>query len=122
MIVSQRLVTSNAELCIFLQKEPLKFYLDTSALNPDVTELVLRIQKIAENNLFHWKTFPLNLPSPIAVQDISEASASTRRKPFAVENLFDIPSWDDLELVSVDLHGEVKPLSSKQLDSVRQLG
>jgi len=104
------------------QKEPLKFNLDTSSLSPDVAELVLRIQKIAENNLFHWKTFPLNLPPPIAVQDISEASASTRRKPFAVENLFDIPSWDDLELVSVDKHGEVKRLSSKQLDSVQQLG
>lgn len=104
------------------QKEPLKFDLDTSLLSPDVAELVLGIQKIAENNLFRWKTFPLNLPQPIAVQDVSEASASTRRKPFAVENLFNIPTWDDLELVSIDVHGEVKHLNSKQLDSIRQLG
>ena len=105
-----------------MQKEPLHFNLDTSSLNTDIAELVLEIRKIAESNLYHWKTFPLLLPQPIALQELSEASASTRRKTFAVENLFDLPSWDDLELVSVDANGEVKHLTSKQLNSVRQLG
>ena len=105
-----------------LQKEPLRFHLDTTILAPHLVDLVLEIQRIAESTLFHWKTFPLNLPHPIAVQEFSEGSASTRRKPLIVENLFDIPSWDDLDVVSVDAHGEAKHLSNKQLTSVRQNG
>ncbi|XP_046650573.1 uncharacterized protein LOC124341686 isoform X1 [Daphnia pulicaria] len=104
------------------QKEPLRFHLDTTLLAPHLVDLVLEIQRIAESTLFHWKTFPLNLPQPIAVQEFSEGSASTRRKPLVVENLFDIPSWDDLDVVSVDAHGEAKHLSNKQLTSVRQHG
>lgn len=105
-----------------LQKEPLRFHLDTTLLAPHLVDLVLEIQRIAESTLFHWKTFPLNLPQPIAVQEFSEGSASTRRKPLVVDNLFDIPSWDDLDVVSVDAHGEAKHLSNKQLTSVRQHG
>uniref|UniRef100_A0A0P5JHB7 Uncharacterized protein n=1 Tax=Daphnia magna TaxID=35525 RepID=A0A0P5JHB7_9CRUS len=104
------------------QKESLRFQLDTSLLAPHLVDLVLEIQRTAESTLFHWKTFPLNLPQPIAVQEFSEGSASTRRKPLVVDNLFDIPSWDDLDVVSVDAHGEAKHLSNKQLTSVRQHG
>ena len=107
---------------LLLQKESLRFHLDTTLLAPHLVDLVLEIQQIAESTLFHWKTFPLNLPQPIAVQELSEGSASTRRKPLIVENLFDIPSWDDLDVVSVDAHGEAKHLSNKQLTSVRQHG
>lgn len=96
--------------------------MDTSLLAPHLVDLVLEIQRIAESTLYHWKTFPLSLPQPIAVQECSEGSASTRRKPLAVENLFNLPSWDELDVVSVDARGEAKRLSSKQLTSVRQHG
>lgn len=96
--------------------------MDTSQLPPHLAELVLEIQRTAETQLFHWKTFPLNPPQPLAVQELSEGTASTRRKPLVVENLFDLPSWDDLDVVSVDNQGEAKRLSNKQLSSVRKQG
>lgn len=104
------------------QKEPLRFQLDTSLLAPHLVDVVLEIQRIAESTLYHWKTFPLNLPQPVAVQELSDGSSSTRRKPLVVENLFDLPSWDELDVISVDGRGEAKRLSTKQLTSVRQHG
>ena len=105
-----------------LQKEALKFPIDTTLLAPQLVDVVLEIQKAAESSLYHWRTFPLNLPNPKAVLETSEGSASTRRKPLVLESLFDLPSWDDLDVVSVDAHGETKHLSNKQLNSVRQHG
>jgi len=83
---------------------------------------VLEIQQTAESTLFHWKTFPLCPPPPLAIQELSEGSASTRRRPLVVGNLFDLPSWDDLDTVSVDRQGEAKRLSGKQLATVRKQG
>ncbi len=95
--------------------------MDTSGLAPHLADLVLEIERVAESSLFHWKLFPLNLPQPIAVHESSEGhTASSKRKPLIVENLFVLPSWDDLDVVSVDKHGEPKHLSSKQLSSIRQ--
>lgn len=121
-VTVNRLIGEPFGRSFLLQREPLSFHLDTSALAPHLVDLVLEIQRIAESTLFHWRTFPLNLPQPIAVQEFSEGSASTRRKPLIVDNLFNVPSWDDLDVVSVDAHGEAKRLSSKQLTSVRQQG
>ena len=106
-----------------LQKEPLKFNVDVSHLSPQLASLVLEIQQTAEANLFHWKTFPLAVPQPLAVQELSEGSASTRRRPLIVDSLFDLPTWaDELDAVSVDRTGEAKRLSSKQLASIRKHG
>lgn len=108
-------------ICL-LQKEPLTFDLDTTGLDPHLADLVKEIRRVAESHLYHWKIFPLNLPQPVAVQEFSEGSASVRRIPLVVENLFTIPSWDDLDVVSVDSYGEPKHLTGKQLSSVRQNG
>ena len=105
-----------------MQKEALRFHIDTKLLAPQLVDVVLEIQRAAEGTLYHWKTFPLNIPQPIAVLENSEGSASTRRKPLILESLFDLPSWDDLDVVSVDAQGEAKYLSNKQLSSVRQHG
>jgi hypothetical protein len=122
-MLEARKTSLNLCVSVVLQKEPLRFALDTSNLPPHLAELVTEIQRVAESTLFHWKMFPLNLPQPIAVQEYSEGhTASSRRKPLIVDNLFSLPSWDDLDVVSVDKHGEPKHLSNKQLTSIRQHG
>lgn len=47
--------------------------------------------QVAENVLYHWKTFPLHLPPPVAVQNDPASTASSGRSrllPFRVDFLF----------------------------------
>ncbi|RXG58965.1 hypothetical protein Avbf_06294 [Armadillidium vulgare] len=50
------------------QKENLTFEVSTDGLDEQTTQLVLHIKEVAESVLFHWKSFPIVLPTPVAVQ------------------------------------------------------
>lgn len=43
----------------------------------DVAECIMGIKGVAEKMLSHWKTFPIQLPPPVAV--VTEATTPTRK-------------------------------------------
>ncbi|XP_037776345.1 uncharacterized protein LOC119573262 isoform X2 [Penaeus monodon] len=65
-------------------REHLVFDVDTEGLPPETAALVEQIKEVAENVLYHWKTFPLHLPPPVAVQNDPTSTASAGN--FAVGN------------------------------------
>ncbi|XP_037093776.1 uncharacterized protein LOC119113590 [Pollicipes pollicipes] len=105
------------------EREPVRFEVATEGLDAAELRLVKQIQQVAEEALYHWKTFPLILPPPVAVQhrDV-DSSSLARRKPIVVRDLFVAPCFDELEAVALDSGGEPRKLSAKQLASVRESG
>ncbi|XP_043205633.1 uncharacterized protein LOC122372479 isoform X2 [Amphibalanus amphitrite] len=105
------------------EREPVKFEIPTEGLSSAELRLVKHIQEVAEDSLYHWRTFPLILPPPVAVQhrDV-DSSSLARRKPIIIRDLFVAPCFDELEAVALDSGGEPRKLSGKQLASVRETG
>ncbi|KDR19062.1 hypothetical protein L798_06418, partial [Zootermopsis nevadensis] len=107
---------------------------------------------VAEQFLYHWKTFPIILPPPLASSsqpthqhqnsmggnssefhggsvagstDNNGSSLSLARrsnKHLNMRDLFLAPSFDELDAVAVDSKGEPRRLSNKQLESIRERG
>ncbi|XP_076032256.1 uncharacterized protein LOC143020023 isoform X3 [Oratosquilla oratoria] len=59
-----------------MTKEPLAFEVDAEGLPPETDRLLLHIKKVAEDVLYHWKTFPIVLPAPLAIHH-DHASSNT---------------------------------------------
>jgi hypothetical protein len=108
--------------------------------------------QVAEQFLYHWKTFPIILPPPLAVSsppthqhqnstggnssefhggivagstDNTGSSLSLARrsnKHLNMRDLFLAPSFDELDAVAVDSKGEPRRLSNKQLESISERG
>lgn len=105
--------------------------------------------QLAERVLYHWKTFPFILPSSITdsqrAENIREGGISSVSfcAPFNIacilslvqtseytfqegvisfKDLFNAPTFDELEEVARDSKGSVKKLSDKQLADIRQMG
>ncbi|XP_014681297.1 PREDICTED: uncharacterized protein LOC106821129, partial [Priapulus caudatus] len=102
------------------EREPLKFDVCTDGMPEDIAQCVLGIKGVAEKMLYHWKTFPIQLPPPIAV--VTEESTPTRKKTINMRDLFIAPSFDELEQVALNTNGELRHLNEKQLSSVQQMG
>lgn len=93
---------------------------------------------MAEQFLYHWKTFPIVLPPPIAVpsEPLPAASVTTSDGPangslslprrhkvhVNLRDLFVAPAFDELDAVAVDAKGEPRRLSGKQLEAIRERG
>ncbi|XP_066597146.1 uncharacterized protein [Prorops nasuta] len=104
------------------EKEPLDF--DTSHLRGAPTEvenLVHNIKDVAQQFLYHWKTFPIILPTPISSM-CTEGEDTLARKKHYLRDLFVAPSFDELDAVAVDTKGEPRRLTNKQLESIRERG
>ncbi|XP_076309082.1 uncharacterized protein LOC143224723 isoform X2 [Tachypleus tridentatus] len=104
------------------QKEPLHFNINYEGLSTDVSEVVHKIQQVAEKVLFHWRTFPIVLPPPLAVLTSGGDSLTRKPKPLNLRDLFLTPSFDEIEAVAVDIKGEPRRLNEKQLRSIRAEG
>uniref|UniRef100_T1J1W8 Uncharacterized protein n=1 Tax=Strigamia maritima TaxID=126957 RepID=T1J1W8_STRMM len=102
------------------EREPLRFDVNFDGYPPETAELVTNIKNAAEKILYHWKTFPINLPPPIAI--IQDAENPGRRKTINMRDLFIAPSFDELDAVAMDTKGQTRKLTVKQLRSVEEEG
>ncbi|XP_063235543.1 uncharacterized protein LOC134538292 isoform X2 [Bacillus rossius redtenbacheri] len=117
------------------EREPVKFDIHLRGAPDEVVQLVQNIKDVAEQFLYHWRTFPIALPAPLNAPaagggppDPSEGpngGASLPRRaarPLYVRDLFVAPSFDELDAVAVDGKGEPRRLHCKQLECVRERG
>ncbi|XP_044759110.1 uncharacterized protein LOC123316901 [Coccinella septempunctata] len=111
------------------EKEPIQFEINLVGAPPEVTELVNNIKQVAEQFLYHWKTFPIVLPNPLSHMDSlqtsqlsSEGSLGRCRTKCHLRDLFIAPSFDELDAVAVDTKGENRKLTGKQLEYIREKG
>ncbi|KAI4456830.1 hypothetical protein MML48_8g00015589 [Holotrichia oblita] len=111
------------------EREPIKFDVNLVGAPPEVEQLVNNIKQVAEQFLYHWKTFPIVLPSPVSQSDsfptshvASDGSLSRTKSKFHLRDLFVAPSFDELDAVAVDSKGEPRKLTGKQLEYIRERG
>ncbi|XP_076755097.1 uncharacterized protein LOC143425638 isoform X1 [Xylocopa sonorina] len=103
------------------EKEPVEF--DTSHLRgapSEVETLVHNIKEVAQQFLYHWRTFPIVLPPPLST--CAENEDTLARKKHHLRDLFVAPSFDELDSVAVDSKGEPRRLTKKQLESISKRG
>ncbi|XP_008551796.1 uncharacterized protein LOC103574176 isoform X1 [Microplitis demolitor] len=103
------------------EKEPVEF--DASHLRgapAEVESLVHNIKEVAQQFLYHWRTFPIVLPPPLSA--CTDGEDTLVRKKHHLRDLFVAPSFDELDAVAVDSKGEPRRLTNKQLESIRERG
>ncbi|KAF2357396.1 hypothetical protein FHG87_011851, partial [Trinorchestia longiramus] len=118
-------VSSASTPLLECQREQLTFNISTEGLSSESTALLNHIKQVAENVLYHWKTFPILLPPPLAVQaDISARNGEMlgNPKPLILRDAFVPPSFDELDAVAVDSKGDPKQLDAARLSSIRKTG
>ncbi|KAF7286853.1 hypothetical protein GWI33_003907 [Rhynchophorus ferrugineus] len=111
------------------EREPIKFEVNLVGAPPEVEQLVNNIKQVAEQFLYHWKTFPIILPSPVSQYDSfptsqvsSDGSLGRSKTKYHLRDLFIAPSFDELDAVAVDAKGESRKLTGKQLEYIRERG
>lgn len=120
IIINSREPTRKTTIVVF-QKEPVEF--DTSHLRgapAEVEALVHNIKEVAQQFLYHWRTFPIVLPPSLS--SCTEGEDTLARKKYHLRDLFVAPSFDELDAVAVDSKGEPRRLTNKQLESIRERG
>lgn len=133
-----------SSLNLIPEREHLKFDIPTLVEGPPQVYLLLQqIQGVAEQYLYHWKSFPIGknpapdsrsthlltfnslavLPTPI-LQAVPSESPDLNRKSRAINlrDLFVPPPFDELDAVATDSHGEPRRLTFQQLRSLRERG
>nr|CBH09249.1 similar to CG2519 [Heliconius melpomene] len=93
------------------EREPLRFDVQLVGAPPEVEQLVNNIKQVAEDFLYHWKTFPIVLPQ-------SRFSGPGNRP----SDIIVPPPCDELDAAALDAGVEPHPLSPKQLHSIREKG
>ncbi|XP_017770930.1 PREDICTED: uncharacterized protein LOC108558515 isoform X2 [Nicrophorus vespilloides] len=111
------------------EREPINFDVNLIGAPPEVEQLVNNIKQVAEQFLYHWRTFPIILPSPVAQSDsfptsnvTSDGSLGRNKCKHHLRDLFVTPSFDELDAVAVDSKGETRKLTGKQLEYIRERG
>lgn len=130
------------------EKEALIFNVNLTGAPPEVENLIEHIKDVAEQFLYHWKTFPickiffsmlenlffvriffkiqfnnigffLAIPSPLSSLNNSFGQFESK---FSLRDLFVTPSFDELEAVAMDGIGEPRRLTVSQLKTLRDQG
>ncbi|XP_074027506.1 uncharacterized protein isoform X2 [Leptinotarsa decemlineata] len=111
------------------EREPICFDVALVGAPSEVEQLVNNIKQVAEQFLYHWKTFPIILPSPVSHCDLfsssqlsSDGSLGRCKTKYHLRDLFLAPSFDELDAVAVDGKGEPRKLTGKQLEYIRERG
>ncbi|XP_008202982.1 uncharacterized protein LOC100123730 isoform X2 [Nasonia vitripennis] len=122
------------------EKEPVEF--DCRHLRgapAEVEALVHSIKEVAQQFLYHWKTFPIVLPPSLSTsnsatatsgapgsnnpqQQAEDSLARKKHQQYHLRDMFVAPSFDELDAVAVDSKGEPRRLTNKQLESIRERG
>lgn len=123
-------------------KEPVNFNINLVGAPPEVEQLVDHIKSVAEQFLYHWKTFPISLSldriifcsdsnffrfffaSTVLPHPLSGNGTNTNRRyrPINLRDLFIAPPFDELDVVAMDGTGEPRRLTNTQLKSLREKG
>ncbi|VVC99160.1 unnamed protein product [Leptidea sinapis] len=93
------------------EKEPLRFDVNLVGAPPEVEQLVNNIKQVAEDFLYHWKTFPIVLPQ-------SKFTGAGNHPA----DIIITPPCDELDAAALDAGLEPHPLSPKQLHSIKEKG
>ncbi|KAI8435623.1 hypothetical protein MSG28_003890 [Choristoneura fumiferana] len=93
------------------EREPLRFDVQLVGAPPEVEQLVNNIKQVAEDFLYHWKTFPIVLP-------LSRFTGPGNRP----SDIIIAPPCDELDAAALDAGVEPHPLSSKQLHAIKEKG
>ncbi|CAG9786374.1 unnamed protein product [Diatraea saccharalis] len=93
------------------EREPLRFDVQLVGAPPEVEQLVNNIKQVAEDFLYHWKTFPIVLPQSCFTGPGNRPS-----------DIIIAPPCDELDAAALDAGLEPHPLSPKQLHSIREKG
>uniref|UniRef100_A0A2A4J2V5 Uncharacterized protein n=1 Tax=Heliothis virescens TaxID=7102 RepID=A0A2A4J2V5_HELVI len=93
------------------EREPLHFDVQLVGAPPEVEQLVNNIKQVAEDFLYHWKTFPIVLPP--------SRFTGTGNRP---SDIIVAPPCDELDAAALDAGVEPHPLSPKQLHAIREKG
>ncbi|CAB3253888.1 unnamed protein product [Arctia plantaginis] len=93
------------------EREPLHFDVQLVGAPPEVEQLVNNIKQVAEDFLYHWKTFPIVLPP-------SRFTGPGNRP----SDIIVAPPCDELDAAALDAGVEPHPLSPKQLHAIREKG
>ncbi|KAJ0176992.1 hypothetical protein K1T71_007001 [Dendrolimus kikuchii] len=93
------------------EREPLHFDVQLVGAPPEVEQLVNNIKQVAEEFLYHWKTFPIVLPP-------SRFTGPGNRP----SDIIIPPPCDELDAAALDAGMEAQPLSPKQLHAIREKG
>ncbi|XP_053697381.1 uncharacterized protein LOC128744410 [Sabethes cyaneus] len=122
------------------EKEPVHFEINLIGAPPEVEQLIEHIKAVAEQFLYHWKTFPINLPAPLSVSpgggvgnggggaivnsntNITTTGVNRKTRPINLRDLFIAPPFDELDAVAADGTGEPRLLNTAQLRSLRERG
>ncbi|XP_045520407.1 uncharacterized protein LOC123711728 isoform X1 [Pieris brassicae] len=93
------------------EREPLHFNVNLVGAPPEVEQLVNNIKQVAEDFLYHWKTFPIVLPQSRFTGAGNHPS-----------DIIVAPPCDEIDAAALDAGIEPHPLSPKQLHSIRERG
>lgn len=103
------------------QREQLLFQYDPADVPSDMAGVMASIKQLSEKILFHWREFPIVLPSSITdnePQPIGAANGDiSKERPSKVtfRDVFIAPTFDELEEVARLPNGGQKKLNEKQL-------
>ena len=66
----------------------MSFDIIAEGISPETYELVQHIKQVAEKLLFHWKSFPIILPQPLAVHHEMQSATYYSGKYFIVLRIY----------------------------------
>ncbi|EEB13018.1 conserved hypothetical protein [Pediculus humanus corporis] len=134
------------------EKKPVRFDINLYGAPQEVMQLITNIKDVAEQFLYHWKTFPIILPPPIGLESFQNQTshrysssdplthsnnnlgggdshsaachslARRHHKHTNARDLFITPSFDELDAVAMDSKGEQRRLGSKHFESIQERG
>ena len=102
------------------EKEALNFKIESDSSN-EIKAVHSAIEKITSNLLYNWINVPIVFPDSIVEQGYSEQFTGSVDSSL-VKNLFLLPTFDELEEISVDSSGQRKKLTKDQLESIKKNG
>ncbi|BFF89813.1 uncharacterized protein DMAD_08482 [Drosophila madeirensis] len=111
------------------EREPIEFNINLVGAPPEVEQLVQQIKSVAEQFLYHWKSFPIVLPQALAssglnltASNATNSVSSRKARPINLRDLFIAPPFDELDAVASDGSGEPRRLTNAQLKTLRETG
>lgn len=115
MIDSTHLTTkplSNVYIDPVFEKKGFNFEIESAGLDEEFA-VHSAIEKITSKLLYHWTNVPIVFPDSIVEQGFGEQFTGSK-------DLFVLPTFDELEQISVDSSGHRKKLSKDQLESIKK--
>ncbi|EDW81624.1 uncharacterized protein Dwil_GK12174, isoform A [Drosophila willistoni] len=113
------------------EREPVQFNINLVGAPLEVEQLVEQIKSVAEQFLYHWKSFPIVLPQSLANSGLNLTASlanatnsvnSRKTRPINLRDLFIAPPFDELDAVASDGSGEPRRLTNVQLKTLRETG